>query len=705
MVTITAEGRRAGLVSVTGIGLVAGTMEVAVALSFAALLFAGMGPVAYARGAGFILLGGMLSNFIVSRWSTLPGALVVPQDTSTAILATAAAPLLVGLDPDLQFSSMLVYAAAAAVLTGVAMLFIGLARQGGLIRFIPLPVIGGFLAGTGYLLVVGGADVITGGFEFSLGSVVALIGGSLFGLGMLLVLRRWPRPGLVPGSVAAGAAFFFLVLLVTGTSISEARALGLLMESVRTSIGLPLDEFRAADWSILAEGWGGLVTVPLVATLGMLLNVNALEMIGGHDADLDRELRMVGTANLAGAVTGTPAVYHTLGITALGYRVGVRSRLVPVVVAVACLAAAGIGGPILAVLPMPVVGGLLIFLGLGFITDWFVDRRRQMTGPEVLLMAAIVFAVATLGFLVAVGLGMLASVIIFAVRYAGIDPVRHHGSGVEMRSTVDRPRRAEQILADSADRILVVQLHGFLFFGTAKMAVERVADLLSRRGPLEVLVVDLERVSGADATGVSAILKLGALARRSGAAFILSSVPSSLQGELAAGMVPDARVAADLDHALEIAEEIVIGDAADPDSCALDEVFGLDVWEQVRPYLERFKVGAGDVVIRAGESTSGVLMVEEGRLITEITTDQGYRRVRSSGPGAIVGEMSIYRSGGRSARVAAVEPSVLLSLDDEAFAAIEAADPALAIRLHRVLAAVMAERITQGNAAVASLMR
>lgn len=703
--TITAEGTRPGLASVTGIGLVAGTMEVAVALSFAALLFAGMGPAAYARGAGFILLGSMISNLIVSRWSSLPGALVVPQDTSTAILATAAAPLLAGHGPDMQFSTMLAYAAAAAALTGAVMLFIGLARQGSLIRFIPLPVIGGFLAGTGYLLVVGGADVITSGFDFSASSVVALIGGSLFGLGMLLVLRRWPRPGLVPGSVAVGAVLFFLILLVTGTSIDEARSLGLLMESVRTSIGLPLDELRSADWSILVDGWGGLVTVPLVATLGMLLNVNALEMIGGHDANLDRELRMVGTANLAGVTTGTPAVYHTLGITALGYRVGVRSRLVPIIVALACLAAAGIGGPILAAFPMPVVGGLLIFLGLGFITDWFVDRRRQMTGPEVLLMATIVFAVATLGFLAAVGLGMLASVIIFAIRYAGIDPVRHHGSGSEMRSTVDRPRAAEQVLAAAADRILVVQLHGFLFFGTAKMAVERVADLLSQRSPVEVLVVDLERVTGADATGVSAILKLGALAQRQGAEFVLSSIPVSLQVELAAGMAPEAGVAADLDHALEIAEEIVIGDTTDPDSCTLDEVFGMEVWEQVRPYLERIRVGAGDVVIRVGEKSSGVLMVEEGRLITEIATDRGYRRVRSSGPGAIVGEMSIYRTGGRSARVAAIEPTVLLSLDDEAFAAIEADDPALAIRLHRVLAAVMAERVALGNMAVATLLR
>src|SRR5690606_12333467 len=102
--------------------------------------------------------------------------------------------------------------------------------------------------------------------------VLALVGGGLFALAMLLVLRVWPRPGLVPGSVAVGAGIFFVILLVTGTSVTEARSLGLLMESVRTSLGLPLEDVRAADWSILREGWGGLATVPLVATLGILLN-------------------------------------------------------------------------------------------------------------------------------------------------------------------------------------------------------------------------------------------------------------------------------------------------------------------------------------------------------------------------------------------------------------------------------------------------
>lgn len=700
-------GDRAGLGSIAGIGLVAGTMEVAVSLSFSALLFAGMGSAAYARGAAFVLFGTMLSNLIASRWSSMPGAVIVPQDTSTAILAATAAPFLAGLDPEIGFPTMLAYVAAGTALTGLLMWLVGLIRQGGLIRFIPLPVIGGFLAGTGYHLVVGGSDVITRGFDWNTARVAALVAGCLFALGMLLVLRRWPRPGLVPGSVAVGAALFFIALLVTGTSMSEARSLGLLMESVRTGLGLPFSELASADWSVVRVAWGGLATVPLVATLGMLLNVNALEMIRGEDADLDRELRAVGMANLAGAASAMPAAYHTVGITALGYRVGVRSRAIPVVVGVVCLVAIVVGGPLLSLLPMPVIGGLLIYLGLDFITEWFVDRRRHMTGPEVLLMAAIVVAVATLGFLVAVGLGLVASTIIFAVRYSAIDPVRHAATGLETRSVVDRPSTAAGVLAERGDRILVVQLQGFLFFGTAKLAVERIDRLVTDRQHLEALVLDLERVSGADATGLSVIAKVAAMAERRGATLLVSSPPAPMQTELDAviGEQKGLEVMPDLDHALEQAENIVIGDITSPDSCDLDEVFPSGMWRRLRPHLTRREIEAGDTVIREGESTTGVFIVEEGRLVTTIPTDRGYRRVRSSGPGSFVGEMSIYRSGGRSARVTAVEPSVLWVLDDRVLARIEKSDPRLAVDVHRVMASAMAESVARGNLAVAALLR
>lgn len=689
-----------------GVGVVIGFMNVAFLLSFAALLFAGAGAEYFARGAGFILIGAAVLNLVTARWSSMPGAVVIPQDTSTAIIAAALGGLVVDIDPGLRAGSIVLYVVVCTGLTGLAMLLLGVFRRGGLIRFIPLPVIGGFLAGTGYLLVVGGAEVVTAGFTFDGIAVAALTAAAAYALVLLVLVRRRPSVRLVPGAVIAGLAVFFIALAVSGTSFEEARGLGLLPAGGDSVIGLPFEALRHADWGILRSGLGGLLTVPLVATLAMLLNVSALELVGDTDADLDRDLRGFGVANLAAAFAGTPAGYHSLGLTALGYRVGVTSRMVPVLVAGVCVFAAFVGGTVIAMIPTPLIGALLIFLGLGFVADWLVDARRQMSGPEVFLMVAIVAAVATIGFLAAVALGMVAAVIIFVVAYSRVDPVRHLTTGAELRSSIDRPRTAQEILDAKAESILILELQGFLFFGTSKAVVERVAALIDEREVLSLLV-DLRHVDGADSTAVAALAKLARLARTKSCLFVVCDIPGALRTELVEALAPypEASLSIDLDHGLELAEEAVIGDVVDARGCSLGEVFGRAEWERIRPHLGVVRARPGEEVIGFGESSVGILLVERGRIVTEIPATEGWRRVRSSGPGAVVGEMSLYRSGVRSARVVAVEPSILLSLDEAAIARIERGDPVLAVHLHRTMAGVLAERVVAGNAAVAALLR
>lgn len=697
---------RARLMSALGGGALIGFLEVAFLVSFAALVFAGAAPGELARGAGFMLGGAAVLNLIGARWSSLPGAVVMPQDTSTAIVAATVGTSLVAVEPGQRFGSTVLFIAVCTGLTGLAMVVLGVFRRGGLIRFIPLPVIGGFLSGTGYLLVMGGIDVVTGGFDFASTSIVALAAAVVFAVGLLLALRRRPGVALVPGAVVGAIVVFFLALLVSGTTLQDARALGLLTSSADAALGLPIDLLRSADWSVLGRGLGGLVTVPLVAILATLLNVSALELIAESDADLDRELRGVGVANIAAAFTGTTAGYHGLGLTALGYRVGVASRLVPVTAAGVCLVAGLIGDSLISVVPIPLIGAMLVFLGLGFITDWLVDARRQMTGPEVFLMVAIVAAVATIGFLAAVALGMVAAVIIFVVAYSRVDPVRHLTTGAELRSSIDRPPTAQEILDAKAESILIVELQGFLFFGTSKAVVERVAALIDEREVLSLLV-DLRHVDGADSTAVAALAKLARLARNKSCLFVVCDIPGALRTELVEALAPypEASLSIDLDHGLELAEEAVIGDVVDARGCSLGEVFGRAEWERIRPHLGVVRARPGEEVIGFGESSVGILLVERGRIVTEIPANEGWRRVRSSGPGAVVGEMSLYRSGVRSARVVAVEPSILLSLDEAAIARIEREDPVLAVHLHRTMAGVLAERVVAGNAAVAALLR
>src|SRR5262249_5833751 len=102
------------------------------------------------------------------------------------------------------------------------------------IRFIPYPVVGGFLAGSGWLLVLGSIRVMTGqsvslwepGLLFEHGLPAKWLPGVLFGVVLFLMLRRYRRPVLVPVLLLAAVVVFYAITLAAGTSVTEARASG-----------------------------------------------------------------------------------------------------------------------------------------------------------------------------------------------------------------------------------------------------------------------------------------------------------------------------------------------------------------------------------------------------------------------------------------------------------------------------------------------
>lgn len=698
----------ASWVAVLAVGSVVGIMVVALILSLAALIYSGSTQENLATGSALLLLGGAVLNLVLARWGSIAGSVVLPQDTTSAVVAVTLAALLPGVAQADELGTVIAYTMVSTAVVGATMLMLGTFRLGDLARFVPYPVFGGFLAGTGWLLIVGAADLASGGFDWSRPGVTGLTAAAVLGICLFVLLRRRPSVYLFPATIVGAVAIFYLILLLTGTSLPEARIGGYLPATAGGPMSLPLDALGSVDWPAVWSGWVGLVTATLVATLALLLNVTSLELLGGADADLNGELRTMGVANLAAAFTGSTAGYHALGPSALGWRLGVRSRGVPLVVAVACLVAAAGGPTLIGLLPVPVIAGVLIMLGTSFIADWLIDARPQLGGPEYLLMLAIAVAVATLGFLVAVVLGITAAGVLFAVTYSQIDPIRHMATGKERRSTLDRVPSHERALVAKGDVMLVVELQGYLFFGTARTVVDRVVGRAKESRGLRLLLVDFHRVNGIDWTALASFVRLARTAETLACRLALSGIPDH-----AAAALEHTRGTArtswfsfvDLDHAMEWAEGVIL-DEIDEEDPPLVDVFGPDLWRAILPHLHKRAYEAGATLIDYGESSVGLFVIAEGRVVAEIpTTDGDWIRVRSSGRGAVLGEMSLYLGPGRTARVRAQEPTTVYVLDGEALAALERSHPGQAILVHRRLAELLARRLSMSNDTVRALLR
>jgi SulP family sulfate permease len=230
-------------------GLAASIISVAYGLSFAALIFA---PplhtwLAYGIAATFIT-SAISASFMAAR-SSLPFAIAAPDGATSAVTATLAATVAERLietgPPDDLLAPVMIVVALATALTGLLLFCLGLARAGGAIRFIPYPVIGGFLSATGWLMVNGAARVITDhGLSLStMGTLLApttlaqLAAAGAVALALYLGLRLVRSPFLLPGILLLAGVLAHLVFVLTGTTLSEALALGWTFKAP-TAVGL-----------------------------------------------------------------------------------------------------------------------------------------------------------------------------------------------------------------------------------------------------------------------------------------------------------------------------------------------------------------------------------------------------------------------------------------------------------------------------------
>src|ERR1700730_6284004 len=148
-------------------GGVSSVLSIAYGLSFAALIFSG--PLAPWLGYGIAatFLTSAVGAAIVAMRSSLPFTIGGPDSSTSAVTATLVATLLHqlaggGAAGEQLVVPALIAMALGAALTGLLLCGLGLSRAGRAIRFVPYPVIGGFIGASGCLMLLGACQVLTG---------------------------------------------------------------------------------------------------------------------------------------------------------------------------------------------------------------------------------------------------------------------------------------------------------------------------------------------------------------------------------------------------------------------------------------------------------------------------------------------------------------------------------------------------------------
>jgi SulP family sulfate permease len=714
------EGLRTSKVLATiTAGAVIGIVEVVLAVSFAALVYGGYLAQFLPDGIGLYLVAASLTLGILGWRAGARGVVGTVQDASTAVLAIVAtnAALATFGSTNRAFLTVIAATMVVTLLTGIAFLLIGTFRLGNLARFIPYPVVGGFLAGTGWLLVKGGLRVASGiNLEWSkIGDyadsfeLVRWVPAFAFGVILLVATRLVRRPLVIPVVIGIGFVAFGIGMLLTGSSLDAARnGLWLLGPFKSTKLWEPWT-FRAlsrADWSAVIDQAPGIATAVFVAVIACLFNVGGIELLLHKDLDTNEELRDVGWVNTVSGLFGGIPGYHALSLTSLAQQMAAGGREAGLAAAAVPLAAVVFGASVVGLIPRMIVAGVLVFVGLSFIVEWVFDLRRSLPRGEYLIVPVILATIITKGLLPGLVVGLVLAVVLFAVNYGRTELVHEVAFGTTYRSNVDRPPGERAVLHGLADHVQILRLSGFVFFGMASGLLERIRKR-AETAPLRFLLVDLRRVTGMDASAVLSFRKVALLAEASGFELVFAGVPETVERQLLRGgvTVDDGviRFEPDLDRALQRCEDGLLATVPPAAEGARD---GRSIMPaHLMDYLERQEVPEGTVLIRQSDPPDDVFVLESGRLRVEMVTPDGTRmRLSTVQSGVVVGEVGMYTGVPRTADVVAETPSVVLRLSRASIERVETEEPETAAALHRWLATMLSERLTDSQRAFAALL-
>lgn len=674
----------------------AGLVGAVRSLSLAALVFGGVG-LSEARAFGPILIGAGILGLVIALMSGLVGT---PQSNAAAVVGVAAGLVAAGStgSADQQFALVMATMAVASIGTGLVLYLAGAFKLGRLIRFLPYPVVGGFLAATGWLL-------LAGGWRLARASDTGwIIGAALvFGIAIAFAAQlnnQWLQPAVVGTALVA----FFLVLALGGVSVDEAGARGWLIGPFAADPVAFSDLFvwLSADFSQLAPAVPVLLTVPAVALLSLLLNASAIEVGERVDLPFDFELKAAGVGNAVGGLVGSLPGWQSLTLQRL-VKSSRTNKVGAVVVALVSLSALAVGPRVIGYLPVFVVAGVVAGLGLDLLYEWVVASRNNVSATDYSIVLIVVVVTAAVGFVSGVVVGVVAAIGLFVFQYSKIDVVQAALSGDSYRSNVDRPLTDSERLTETGDAIAIFRIHGFVFFGTANRLI---GELRERIAPevVRYLVVDGRRVTGFDGSALNTFERFLETAAETGVTTVLTGfgqLGAKVAAAEAAGTVFRFHT---LDEGLEWAEDQILSNDDSLFSSVetqLEEIAG--PWaSDVLGMMDRTEFGAGETIIAEGSVGHPLFVIEYGRV--RVVLESTGTRIRTMRPGAIVGEMAYYTRQPANASVIAETEVVAYALSVSKLDDLLATNPRLAAELHRRMARALSRRVTETNTALRKAM-
>lgn len=692
--------------------LFVGAMTAVFSISFAAIIYTGDLSQFLSRGIGLVLLGNAIMALLAARFMAYRGTVAFSQDAPAVLIAGASGFIVAqgDLNGDALFATIVGLLFVAAFCTGLASVLCAKFKLAFIARYIPYPVLGGFLAATGLLLVFGGIGVALGE-TFTIWNAPSLFQREKLmkwvpwigvALTILMFMRRFNWSLTLPVLALIATLGFYGALSLFGLTLEDANARGWLLgpfPSGGFTEGLNPGIITQIDWIAILGQVPVIMTVVVLSLIAMTLNISGLELELGQDIDINQDMANMGRANLIASFGGGIVGYHMLSMTLLARQMGASGPMAGVSSAIGCGVALLLGASVLSVLPVGIFGAIIALTGFDLLLTWLWVERDKLRVFDYVLVLLIPVVAVTMGFLFAVGLGLFIAAVQFIISYAKLDVVRLQTTLANRRSFVERPEQEIQVLAAHGQRVLIFKLSGFLFFGSANKLRDQIILACQENELVKSIVLDLSAVQGLDISAGQALQKIHNDCLNNDIQLILCGMNDIQKGNIHwQGANADPMEFDMIELALEHQEEALLDEYQGegvPESVGF-----LSQLEQKYPhvnfdiYVDRIALEAGEILVDKGDQSDDIYLLTEGRLNVMVPDpDGGMRLIAQVRKGAMVGELAHYAQTDRSARIVAKTDVKLICFAAEKLETLSKDNPGFFRDFHQLAARHLARRL------------
>lgn len=713
-------------------GLAAMFVALPAAIAFGVTVYGAIGPALAGQGAVAGIVGATLIGLLASAFGGAPRLISAPCAPAAAVLSAFAIEMVSrGDDPNVIVLLLIII----GILAGLIQVLLGIIGVGRLIKYIPYPVVSGYLTGVG-LIIIGSqiprflgmpdgtawwTSLITPG-DWDWRAICIGIATASVSIGS----PRWTDrvPGTILG-IAAGIATYF-ILALGDPDMLKLEGNGLVIGSAVQS-GTGFIDALVGRWSGIRQMGmthvtgllGSAVTLAALLSIDTLKTCVVLDKLTRSRHDSDRELVAQGVANIASSACGGISGAGTMGATLVGLHSGVASRVGGVVEGAFSLAAGLLLGAFIGWIPVAALAGILIGIGVRMIDREPLRflRTRTRTLDFFVVLAVVVVAI-TIGLIAASAVGVALAMVLFVREQIGGIVVRHKMELGQTSSTWHRPEAELSVLARMDNQAVIFELQGPLFFGnTYQLYSDIEQEILTHR----FVIIDLKRVHSIDVTAAQLFGQIRDAIQERGERLLLSGVESSringgnLMDQLGLQDSSDGsvRMFLDLDSAIEWVEDTLLAESQLPPVSETpmqlqemdlfarykDETLSsLEARMQVRSYA------AGEVIYPRGSVGDELYWVRKGsvRLMASLG-EKGSKQVAGFGPGDFFGGLAFLDNGPRPNDAIAVTPSEVYILSRESFNQIAKEHKKLAFTLMSAMARTLAMRLRRTEIRLATL--